>query len=850
MKRILLVLFLIVAHISLSNAQDSTQRLITSQGITSSQLNLPEQSGTSSQSNLPSQSLSQEEIKKIVSEKTKGSVAVPKEGVAGEKDVQAKESEKSKDTVDTVTDKTDKVDVSDKGYEEDILSQMFKTDDVMIKGLKQKLMRFGYNLFKQPSSFVPDVSVPISPDYIIGPGDEIKIAVWGKIDGQWSVVVDRDGKVNLPKVGVIGLAGLTFKEMKEVIKKELSKYYTSFDINVSMGALRSMRVYVVGNARMPGAYTVSSLSTLVNALFLAGGPSSTGSMRRIEVKRNGQVVTTLDLYDFLIYGDKKHDIRLMPEDVIYIPPVGALVGVVGNVKNPAIYELKGETKISDLLTLAGGTTASAYLQRVQLERVFQNEVKIVTDANLKEIEKNKDLDILLQDGDLLKVFPISNVIVNAVTLKGNVVRPGNYQWYEGIKVSDIIKNVGKDLLPETYFEKAYVERYIPPDYHREIITFNLGKVLFDKDVKEDIPLKPYDVVTIFSKWELLEKPIVRVVGAVNKPGVYEYRENMKVSDLIMLAGGTKYYAHTKDVELTRVTPTESGPKTEKININLEMALKGDLKHDITLRQDDYLFVRAVPEWELYKQVTIKGEVKFPGVYTIKKGEKLSSLLERAGGFTDKAYLKGAIFVRNSVKEMQQKHINDMVERLERELLSTGTAEIATSLTPEDAKTKEAEIRQKQEFIKKLRGVKALGRVVIKLDSLEKFKQSVYDIELEDGDEINIPAISKTVFVAGSVYNQTAFIYEEGKDVSHYLKLAGGLTENANESQIYVLKADGSAERLKTGLFGIGEVTKLMPGDTIVVPEKLERIAWMKNIKDITQILYQIAVTAGVLIVAF
>ena len=763
-----------------------------------------------------------------------------------EKESPSKEAERLKEP--TIID-----DKSKSMLEEDALAQDFQTDDIgfLSKGkAKLKLKRFGYNLFTPPSNFAPTTNVPVGPDYLLGPGDEIRLTVWGKFEGQWLAMVDRDGNITLPKIGTIGVAGLTFKEVKDVLKKELSKYYTGFEMNVSMGALRSIRVYVVGNAKKPGAYTLSSLSTLVNALFEAGGPGSTGSMRDIQVKRNGNNVTHLDLYDFLIYGDKQKDIRLMPEDVIYIPTVGPLVGIAGNVKNPAIYELKGETKISDLIALAGGLTASAYLQRVQLERVYQNEVKIVIDTNLKEIENNKDKDIVLKDGDLLKIFPIANLVVNAVTLKGNVARPGTYQWFDGMKVSDIIKNVDKDLLPDTFFDTAYIERFVPPDFHREIISFSLGKVLFDKDPKENKVLQPYDTINIFSKWDLLEKPMVRITGAVNKPGTFEYREKMKVSDLVMLAGGTKYFAYTKEAELTRVTPTQAGPKTEKIIVNLEKAIHKDPKSDLELQQDDYLFVRAVPEWDLYKNVTIKGEVKFPGTYTIKKGERLSDLLERAGGFTEKAYLPAATFIRQSIKEIQQRNINDMVERLERELLSTGVAEIATSLTPEEAKTKEAEMRQKQEFIKRLRTVKAMGRISIKLDVPEKLKNSFYDIELEEGDEINVPANPKTVFVVGSVYNQTAFVYKDDENIDYYLKLAGGLTDNANENSIYILKADGTAERVKNGFFGFGNVSKLIPGDTIVVPEKLERVAWMKNIKDITQILYQIAVTAGVLIVAF
>ena len=508
--------------------------------------------------------------------------------------------------------------------------------------------------------------------------------------------------------------------------------------------------------------------------------------------------------------------------------------------------------------MAGGLTASAYLQRIQVERIFQNEVKIILDTDLKDLDKEKD--ILLKDGDIVKVFPIINVVINAVTLKGNVTKPGQYQWFEGMRVSDVVKDPAKGLLPETYFEHALIERYIPPDYHREIISFNLGKALFEKDKNEDRLLQSYDTLTLYSKWDFIEHPMVRITGPVHKPDSYELRKNMRISDLVKLAGGPKYYAYLGEAELTRVTPTSLGPVTEKILIDLEKALAGNPEHNIPLQQDDYLFVRAVPEWELYRKLTITGEVRFPGVYTIKKGERLSSLIERAGGFTDKAYMRGAAFTRVSVKELQQKNTDEMIDRLERELMGVGTAQVATATTSEEAKIFQMELEQKRQFISRLRTIKAQGRMVIRLDIPERFKGTLYDIELEEGDSLHIPQNPRTLQVLGSVYNQTAFVYDKYKSLSDYINLGGGYTRNADRSNVYILKVDGSAVKPDKGFLGISwnKATKrweigggeLEPGDTIVVPERLERIAWMRNIKDITQILYQIAVTAGVLIVAF
>lgn len=731
-----------------------------------------------------------------------------------------------------------------------------------ISGVSTNIRQFGYELFGKSSSiFTPPVDTPVGPDYVIGPGDEIKVAAWGQIEGQWKACVDRDGTLTLPKIGTLGVTGMSFKELKESLHKEFSKYYKGFEMNVSMGALRTIRIYVVGNAQKPGSYTISSLSSLVNAIFEAGGPSRTGSMRNIQLKRNGNVLTVFDMYDFLLKGDKTKDVRLMPDDVIFIPPVGAVAGVAGRVKVPAIYELKGETRITDLISMAGGVAATGYLQRVQAERVFQNEVKIIVDTNLKEMDKGKD--ILLKDLDLVKIFPISNVIVNAVTVKGNVARPGQIQWFEGMRVSDVIKNTEKDLLPETYFEYALIERYLAPDYHKVMMAFNLGKALFEGRKDEDKFLMPYDTLIIYSKWDFLERPQVRISGAVNKPGEFELKGNMKVSDLIKLAGGTKYFAFLEKAELTRVKPTPEGPRTETVSVNVQKVLEGDAAHDLLLFNNDYLMIRTVPEWQLYRQVTIAGEVRFPGTYAIEKGEKLSSLIDRAGGYTDRAYLRGAIFVRESVREIQQKSLNEMVMRLERELLAQSTMKASASLSKEEIDANRLELEGKQKFLESLKGLKATGRMVAALTHLRLLKGSDFDIELEDGDTLKIPEVNRTINVTGAVLSPGSFIYTDRLNYKDYLAQAGGLSKYANADDIYILKADGSARKTPRSFLDWNskesrwdleafktKTKELEPGDCIIVPEKLEKVAWLRDIKDITQILMQIAVVAGVTVNLF
>jgi polysaccharide export outer membrane protein len=614
------------------------------------------------------------------------------------------------------------------------------------------IRQFGYDLFeKPPSTFAPVQQVPVGPDYVIGPGDTIKAEIWGKIEGNWSVVVNNDGNISLPKIGVLGVTGLTFKELKDTLLKEFSKYYTGFEMNVSMGSLRSVRVYVVGNALRPGAYTISSLSTIINALFEGGGPSKTGSMRSIQLKRNGKTVVIFDLYDFLLKGDKTNDVRLMPEDVIFIPPVGPVAGIAGTVKTPAIYELKGETRLLDLIGMAGGLTGVAFTGRVQMHRIENHQRRTIFEGDLVDIEKNPDKNFTLQDGDLAK---ISSVV-------------------------EIAKTIG-------------------------------------------------------------------VFGAIVYPGVYGVNPGITtVKDVIALAGGRLYFAADK-AELTRFTVTQDGPKTDIFTVNIARALEGDPADNIPLQMNDYIFIRTVPEWDIYRTVAITGEVKHPGTYTIKKGERLSSLIERAGGFTERAYLNGTQFTREQVRVQQQRQINEMTDRFERELLGSGSAQVAGAISADDAKIIQMQLEQKRRFLEQLKTAKAKGRIALRMSDLPTFRGSAYDIELEQGDTLSVPSDPKTVQVIGSVYNQSAFVYEQGKDYGYFVDLAGGDSSNADTGNTYILQANGAAIKAGGGFLGFGG--RLSSGDTIVVPEKTEAFAWMRNIKDITQILYHIAVTAGVLIV--
>jgi protein involved in polysaccharide export with SLBB domain len=616
------------------------------------------------------------------------------------------------------------------------------------------LSYFGYDLFAQPpSSFLPVTAIPVGPDYLIGPGDSIRIIVWGNVQGEYSLVVDRNGQIAIPKVGVVQVSGLTYKQLQAALKLEFDRLFTNYQMNVTLDNLRTIRIYVVGRAHSPGSYSISSLSTLINGLFAAGGPSKSGSMRDIQVRRQGRTIVHFDLYDFLIKGNKTKDIRLMPEDVIFIPYAGKRVGIGGPVKTPAIYELKGERTLIDLIDLAGGLDPDAFKNRIQVLRFKDRKEMVLTEDDLEKFLTGRLPDIVLQDGDLCKVFPIPTVSIRRV----------------------------------------------------------------------------------------------RIDGPVQNPGEFGYRDNMRVKDLIVFAGGFLLQANLEEAELTRVTVTPDGPQTSRIYINLRRAMAGMPQDNILLKPNDYLFVRPVPDWALYHMVSISGEVKYPGHYSIKKGETLSSVLTRAGGFSERAYRKGAFFTRESVKKMQAEHLKQAIDRLEAEMLATSVHETEVAPDKEEVGRRKMIFAQQQQLLAKLRSITPLGRVVIRLDDPERLRGTPDDLEFQDGDSLVVPQIQQTVNVLGSVVNPTAVVYSPHYRVGDYLAQVGGPSKNADVKYMYVIKVNGAAMS-KPGFFGGLGSESLDPGDSIVVPEDLERIAWLKEIKDITTILSQIAITAGIVLV--
>lgn len=813
------------------------------------------------------------------------------------------------------------------------------------------LKPFGYDFFREAAVRVitdrRDIPVPLK--YVVGPGDEVKILLWGRVNSSYTLTVDRDGKITIPTIGPLPVAGMTFEEMSAHVIQQAQRM-TGTKVDISMGALRTIPIYVLGDVLRPGAYTIGAFATITDALLLAGGPTEIGTLRNVELKRQGKVIQKLDLYDILLKGDKSRDVTIRAGDIVFVPVIGPYVGVAGNVRRPALYELKDNNSLEHLFDLAGGIIPTAYTQQIQVERTIRNEKQVIIDIDDQKLNKVKSFK--LQDADLVKIFSIVEKDVNVIMLQGNVKKSGKYAFTPGMRLGDILSDPLTDLLPETYFDYALIKRQNPPSMEPLLIPFNLGDLLikrapdsnlelrprdriyiFNKwffkdkpfysvegqirnpgrfnlaansrlkdgilaagdltrdayrekgelirvdhnkryhtlyfnvskamadDPGENIPLQDQDRIIIHSIWEEVKKKAVTVEGEVTSPGDYQLTENMTVKDLIFKAGNVLESAYLDSAEISSLT-TEDGQKAKSIRrtIDLRQALAGDPGNNLILQPYDHLQVRKIPDWRPDNFVVVEGEIRFPGRYMIKKGERLSSLIERAGGYKETAYLRGAYFTRERVRELQQQSLMEMADRMERDLLSSSASQVTTALSTEEVAAKKAELEQRQKFVDTLRKLKATGRMTIYLADLRLLKGKEYDIELEAGDRLFIPQINSVVTVMGAVMAQGSYIYSDKMDYEDYINNTGGYSRFADEGNVFVVKVDGTARKLSHGFldwnlfrkrqdvdqFGT-RIRLLEPGDTIVVPEKIERIAWLREIRDITQIMMNTAVTAGVVL---
>jgi protein involved in polysaccharide export with SLBB domain len=694
--------------------------------------------------------------------------------------------------------------------------------------------------------------VPAGPDYVVGPGDSLAIDIWGGVSQSLSRVIDREGRVSLPESGVVQVAGLTLGQAQSVIADTLKHQFRDVQVAVTIGRLRSIRVYVVGDVQRPGAYDISSLATSLNALYAAGGPTSTGSLRVLRHLRGSQLIGEIDLYDFLLHGVRAED-RLQAGDTVLVPPAGPQIAVFGAVKRPAIYELK-EKDLQEKATLAavleeaGGITVAAELGHIEIDRIDANRQRETVTLELKangdaQSAKAAMADFAVQDGDRIRISPILPYSQRVIYVQGHVVRPGRQAFHDGMRIADVLKSY-RDLLPEPA-DKAEIVRLVGPDLHPETIEFNLPEALIGN---ENLALQPFDTIRVNGRYEA-DAPKVTIGGEVLRPGVYALHDGMTAAQLVRMAGGFKRDALLDNADLTSYSIRDMAKvESERTSIRIGDAVQHpQSKADAILKPGDVLTVHQITGWnDIGSSITIQGEVDHPGNYGIQQGERLSSILRRAGGFRDTSYPAGAVLIREEVRRLEEKSRQELIRQIE---TSATAARINPGLGNNDPSATLQMIGQQQDqVVNRLRSQPAVGRLVIRISGdITSWENTPDDIEVRAGDVLRIPKRPGFVLVSGQVYNSTAITYSPDQTAAWYLRRAGGVTEIANKSEIFIIRANGSVVGRGTGTWLDHDVlsTKLDPGDVVVVPQKIigASVFW-RNLLTVAQISSSIAITAA------
>lgn len=693
------------------------------------------------------------------------------------------------------------------------------------------------------------IDVPVGPDYVLGPGDGLILNLSGGISQSLNRTVDREGKIVLPEAGSLVVAGLTLQRAQTAIESALKQQFHNAQADVSVARLRSVRIYVVGDVQRPGAYDLSSLATPLNALYAAGGPTSIGSFRIVRHYRGKQLIREIDLYDFLLHGVRMDDERLQAGDTLLVPPAGPQVAVSGMVKRPAIYELKDSSTLKDVLEDAGGATVAAALNHITVDRIQANRDRETIRLNLPSPSTPEStlkalVSFSVQDGDRIRVASILPYSESAIYVQGHVVRPGKYAYYDGVKLSDVIRTY-QDLLPEPA-AKGDIVRLVPPDLHSETIQFDVADALTGNS---SIALQPFDTIRIFGRYEV-DSPQVTVRGEVLRPGTYALSQGMTAAQLVRMAGGFKRDALLESADLTSYTiHDEKKIIRQRATISIGTAVKGgSAAADVSLKPGDVLTIHQLSGWnDIGASISLQGEVTYPGSYGLQEGERLSSVLRRAGGFRDSAYPLGAVLVRTQVRELEEKSRDELIRQIE---TTSASARLSPNLTGQDQTAAiQAAAQQQTEVLQRLRSQPASGRMVIHIDpDINRWANTAADIELRSGDVLTVPKRPGFVLVSGQVYNASAITFVPGKDAGWYLRRAGGTNDVANRKEIFVIRANGSVVGRRSGAWYDRDVlsTRLDPGDVVVVPQKIigGSLFW-RNLLTVAQISSSIAFTAAV-----
>jgi protein involved in polysaccharide export with SLBB domain len=719
------------------------------------------------------------------------------------------------------------------------------------------LKPFGYDLFNNSAlSAVPQLNVPVPADYIVGPGDVLEIQLFGSQNQSLQLTVARDGRISFPQLGPVDVGGLRYSVVKSDIEARVARQIIGTRADVSMGETRTISVFVLGEAKYPGSYTVTGLATVTTALFAAGGVKPNGSLRTIQVKRQGEVVRTLDLYDLLLRGDSGNDIKLLPGDVVFIPSVGHTVSVDGEVQRPAIYELKGSASVADLIQMGGGLTPRADRNNAALVRVDEFQRRIVLNVDPSAATA---AGLELRNGDQLDIARLRPQLDSGITLRGYVYRPKYFAWREGLRLTDVVSSID-ELKPDADQNYLLIRRELPPNRRLVALSADLGAALRAPGSAADIILMPRDTITVFdleTSREAVIQPlmdelrvqanlsrpteIVHVDGRVKVPGDYPLEQGMRVSDLIRAGGSLDSAAYGGRAELSRYT-VENGEQrqTEVLSIDLAAIRSGDQSANLILQSFDRLSIKQMSGWSEEEQVVLRGEVRFPGIYTIKRGETLRSVIERAGGLTDLAFPDGSVFTRVELRVREQEQLDRLAERLR-----VSIAEVAMMGARANQTGTAQTINIGETLLTELRAAKAIGRLVINLNAAINAKPgSSNDIILRNGDELAVPKERQEVMVLGEVQDASSHLYQRRLSRDDYIDQSGGLTRQADRSQIYVVRADGSVEAGRRGWFSARDSVDIRPGDAIVVPLNTERLPALSLWEAVTSIVYNLAIGAA------
>ncbi|WP_233883722.1 SLBB domain-containing protein [Tenacibaculum piscium] len=681
--------------------------------------------------------------------------------------------------------------------------KILKTQDEVYFGLtgkesetQQKEKLFGYDFFNNPNiSFTPNLNVTTPENYVIGAGDVISVDLWGAAEANYDKKVNRQGAINIQGVGYVHVVGLPIKAAKSKIKNYLKKIYAGItassdsynkvNIAVSIKEVRNVQVSIVGEVKVPGSYSLSAFSTVLNSLYAAGGPTKNGTLRNIRLFRAGQKIADFDFYEFLVNGLEKGNITVQDQDVIIVKPYEKLVTIEGAVKRPGLYEMKNSETVSDLLKYCSGFVSNAYKQNIVVERVngIQKEILEIPQAKLS-VEK-------LKDGDFIKINQITDEFSNKITIKGAVFQPGNYEYTENLSITDLL-NKAEGITKEAFLDRGIITR-IYDETNKETISFSL------KENNDKLFLKQNDEVYIFSKKELQEKEFITINGAVNKGRKFDFMQGMQIEDLIVLAGGLKDGADSNTIDVSRRLKDGSFETISKnFNLSANSTLEGTASNHFILQPFDIISVRYLKGYTKQKNVFIKGEANFEGEYSIGlKNEKISDLIKKAGGLTKFAYVQGAFLTRKNNKKEDEKQSEMLAEFAKKDTLGVATQEI----------------NGKKSF-----------KIGIDLEKIlaKGGESSKYNLILEEGDELFIPSERQTVKVEGEVLSPSLVRYEKARSFKQYIESSGGFSANAKKNRAYIIHANGDIKTTKSFLF-FKSYPKVKPGSVILVPNKPQNV---------------------------